>query len=71
MTNLELALNTLAEATTAELSKEHKPATIRENREVATRGGRIVGNTRKEIEANLGKSIISPINARTIQTLKK
>ena len=32
MTNLELALNTLAEATTAELSKEHKPATIRENR---------------------------------------
>jgi hypothetical protein len=70
MTNLELALNTLAEATTAELSKEHKPSTIQENRNVATQGGRIVGNTRKEIEANLGKRIISPVNAKAIKALK-
>jgi hypothetical protein len=70
MTNLELALNTLAEATTAELSKEHKPATIQENRHIATRGGRIVGNTRKEIEANLGKRVVSPINAKTIRALE-
>lgn len=71
MTNLELALNTLAEATTAEISKEHKPTTIEENRHIAARGGKIVGNTRKEIEADLGKSIITPINAKTIKELKE
>ena len=65
MTNLELALNTLAEATTTEISKQHKPKTLEENRRVAARGGSIVGNTRKEIEANIGKSIVSPLNARS------
>ncbi|MCK9414133.1 MAG: Bro-N domain-containing protein [Prolixibacteraceae bacterium] len=69
MTNLELALNTLAEATTTEISKEHKPKTLAENRRVAARGGSIVGNTRKEIEANLGKSIVTPLNAKKIETL--
>jgi len=65
MTNLELALNTLAEATTTEISKQHKPKTLEENRRVAARGGSIVGNTRKEIEANIGKSIVSPLNAKS------
>jgi len=69
MTNLELALNTLAEATTSEISKQHKPKTPEENRKVAARGGSIVGNTRKEIEANIGKSIVSPLNARKIKQL--
>jgi hypothetical protein len=64
MTNLELALNTLAEATTTEISKQHKPKTLEDNRRVAARGGSIVGNTRKEIEANIGKSIVSPLNAK-------
>jgi len=69
MTNLELALNTLAEATTTEISKEHKPKTLAENRLIAVRGGSIVGNTRKEIEANIGKSIVTPLNAKKINTL--
>jgi hypothetical protein len=69
MTNLELALNTLAEATTTEISKEHKPKTLAENRKVAARGGSIVGNTRKEIEANIGKSIVTPLNAKKIDAL--
>ena len=69
MTNLELALNTLAEATTTEISKEHKPKTLAENRKVAARGGSIVGNTRKEIEANIGKSIVTPLNAKPIEAL--
>jgi hypothetical protein len=69
MTNLELALNTLAEATTTEISKKHKPKTPEENRKVAARGGSIVGNTRKEIEADIGKSIVSPLNARKIKQL--
>jgi hypothetical protein len=34
------------------------------------RGGKIVGNTRKEIEADLEKKIVSPINAKSIQALK-
>jgi hypothetical protein len=66
MTNLELALNTLAEATTTEISKEHKPETLEQNRQVASRGGKIVGNTRREIEADLGKSIVSPLNAESV-----
>ncbi len=65
MTNLELALNTLAEATTTEISKQHEPKTLEENRRIAARGGSIVGNTRKEIEANIGKSIVSPLNAKS------
>jgi len=69
MTNLELALNTLAEATTAEISKEHKPKTLDENRQVAARGGAIIGNTRKEIEVHIGKSIVSPLNAKNIEAL--
>ncbi|MBV5313062.1 MAG: hypothetical protein JZU47_07180 [Prolixibacteraceae bacterium] len=69
MTNLELALNTLAEATTTEISKQHQPKTPDENRKVAARGGSIVGNTRKEIEANIGKSIVSPLNAKKIRQL--
>jgi hypothetical protein len=69
MTNLELALNTLAEATTTEISKQHQPKNLEENRKVAARGGSIVGNTRKEIEANIGKSIVSPLNARKIKQL--
>jgi hypothetical protein len=69
MTNLELALNTLAEVTTTEISKQHKPKTLTENRRVAARGGSIVGNTRKEIEANIGKSIVTPLNAKTLDSL--
>ncbi len=66
MTNLELALNTLAEATTTEISKQKQPKTLEENRKIAARGGSIVGNTRKEIEANIGKSIVSSQNAKEL-----
>jgi hypothetical protein len=69
MTNLELVLNTLAEATTTEISKKHKPKTLTDNRRVAARGGSIVGKTRKEIEANIGKSIVTPLNAKTLDSL--
>ena len=70
MTNLELALNTLAEATTTEISKNRQPKNKFENRQVASQGGKIVGNTRREIEENIGKSIVSPINAKEIKSLK-
>lgn len=64
MTNLELVLNMLAEATTTEISKERKPRTAAANRAVAAQGGRVAGNTRREIEAQTGKRIVSPLTAK-------
>ena len=64
MTNLELVLNMLAEATTTEISKERNPRTTAANRAVAAQGGRIAGNTRREIEAQTGKRIVSPLTAK-------
>lgn len=64
MTNLELVLNMLAEATTTEISQEKKPETFQDNKNIAQLGGQIAGNTRKEIEAQTGKNIISPLNAK-------
>jgi hypothetical protein len=55
MTNLELVLNMLAEATTTEISKEKKPATFEHNKKIARQGGTIAGNTRREIEAETEK----------------
>lgn len=63
MTTLELVLNMLAEATTTELSKEHQPETFEENKEIARRGGKIAGETRKSIEADTGKPVITSQNA--------
>ena len=69
MTNLELVLNMLAEATTTEISKEKKPKTFSESQTIAGQGGTIAGNTRKEIEAQTGKKVVSPANAKKL--LKK
>jgi hypothetical protein len=66
MTNLELVLNMLAEATTTEISKEKKPKTFIENKIIAKQGGTIAGNTRKEIEITTGKKIVSSLNAKSI-----
>ncbi|MEA3495577.1 MAG: Bro-N domain-containing protein [Bacteroidota bacterium] len=67
MTNLELVLNMLAEATTTEISKEKKPKTLLENRKIAKQGGTIAGNTRKEIEEKTGKNVIAPLNAKKLE----
>lgn len=71
MTNLELVLNMLAEATTSEISKEKKPATFNENKTIAEQGGTIAGNTRKAIEAKTGKQIVSSINAKQLKEVKE
>lgn len=70
MTNLELVLNMLAEATTSEISKEKKPKNFKENQKIAKQGGTIAGNTRKEIEDKTGKKVVSSVNAKQI-TKKK
>jgi len=67
MTNLELVLNMLAEASTTEISKEKKPKTFTENRKIAKQGGTIAGNTRKEIEQKIGKKVVSKLNAKQLE----
>jgi hypothetical protein len=66
MSNLELVLNMLAEATTTEISKEKKPDTFQQNIIIANQGGTIAGNTRKEIEEKTGKKIVSPTSAKKL-----
>ena len=66
MTNLELVLNMLAEATTTEISKEKNPKNLEENKIIAKQGGTIAGNTRKEIEEKTGKKVVSNLNAKKL-----
>jgi BRO family protein len=66
MTNLELVLNMLAEATTTEISKEKRPSSLDDNKVIAKQGGTIAGNARKEIEVKTGKKIVSKLNAKNI-----
>lgn len=70
MTNLELVLNMLAEATTTEISKKKKPSTLDQSKVIAKQGGTIAGNTRKEIEAKTGDKIVSKLNAKKIAESK-
>ena len=66
MTNLELVLNMLAEATTSEISKKKKPTTLDESKIIAKQGGAVAGNARKEIEVRTGDKVVSKLNARQI-----
>ena len=71
MSNLELVLNMLAEATTTEISKEKKPKTFTENKKIANQGGTIAGNTRKEIEEKTGKKVVNTLKASDYLENKK
>jgi len=62
MTNLELVLNMLAEASTTAISKKELPETFPQNRQVAKAGGRIAGGARKNLEKRLGRSVITSSN---------
>ena len=65
MTNTELALNMLAEAATTELSKEKVPHHFDEHKQIARQGGKAAEAARKQLESDLGHSVISPLNAKT------
>ena len=69
MTDLELVLNMLAEVTTTTFSKQEQPQTFEENKKVAIRGGKVAGNARKDIEKQIGHSVISPVNANEKELL--
>ena len=63
MTNLEIALNTLAEASAAELSKQSNPKGYTQQTKVAKDGGSVAKAARTQLESKLGRSIISPAMA--------
>ena len=64
MTNVELALNILAEASTTEISKEKDPSGFEESKVVAKEGGEVAKIAREQLEAKIGKSDISHRNAK-------
>ena len=63
MSNTELVLNMLAEATTTEISRVEQPEGLNQNRDVAKRGGTVAGNARKQIEEQTGKPVVTSMNA--------
>ena len=63
MSDLELVLTMLAEATTTEFSKQRKPATFQENLATARAGGQVAGRTREDIEAQSDTPVITSQNA--------
>ena len=69
MSDLELVLTMLAEATTTEISKTEMPATFQENQEIAQKGGSIAGNARKQIEDATGKPVVTSKNAEAYRRL--
>jgi hypothetical protein len=63
MTNLEIALNLLAEASTTELSKQRNPKGYKQQTKVAKEGGSVAKAARNQLESKLGRSVISEAKA--------
>jgi hypothetical protein len=70
MTNLELVLNMLAEASTTEISKDKKPETFNENKTVARKGGEVAKAARLQLEKTTGKKVVISQNAKSLQQAK-
>ncbi len=70
MTNLELVLNMLAEASTSEISKEQNPKGLNANKKVAKEGGNVAKQARITLEKQTRKSVVSPKNAADLQKQK-
>ena len=71
MTNIELALNTLAEAATTEISKQQQPRGLNQSKRIAKSGGSVAKAARKQLESQLGHSVISPVNAKQVLAGKR
>lgn len=69
MTDIELALNMLAEVTTTAISKQEIPQSFDESRQIARDGGKVAKDARRSVEKRLGKSVISPLNAKNVDLL--
>ena len=70
MTNLELTLNALAEATATEISKSKNPKTRTEHTSVAKRGAEIAKDAKEKIERQTGRPVVSPLNAKSLNRLE-
>ena len=68
MTNLELALNMLAEASTAEIHRTTNPEGFQASKQVAKQGGGVAKVARQQLEKELGHSVVSSLNARDTLT---
>ena len=66
MTNTELILNMLAEASTKDISEAVQPKDFEESKKVAKQGGNVAKVARKELEAKTGKSVVTPLNAKKL-----
>ena len=64
MTNVELLLNSLAEASATEISKKENPKGYGQNADVARRGGHVAKAARNQLEAQLGHSVVTSLNAK-------
>jgi len=71
MTNTELILNMLAEASTKDISEAVNPKNFTDSKKVAKQGGNVAKVARKELESRTGKKVISPLNAKTFLENKK
>lgn len=69
MTTTEIILNMLAETATKNISQTEKPESFEDNKSAARRGGRIAGNARRELEAEIGHSVISDKSAPEINSV--
>ena len=69
MTDLELVLTMLSEATTTEISKRQKPESFEESRRIAQRGGAVAGRARADIEEETGAPVITSQNAAQLNTV--
>jgi len=69
MSNVELALNTLAEASTTELSKQRSPKGVKQSAEVAKQGGNVAKVARRQLESQLGRSVISSMSAKDLKRI--
>lgn len=65
MTNIELILNMLAEASTKDISAATNPETFEDSKKVAKQGGNVAKVAMKELEAKTGKKVVSAINAKS------
>ena len=64
MTNVELLLNSLAEASATEISKKENPKGYGQNADVAKRGGHVAKAARNQLESQLGRSVVTSLNAK-------
>jgi hypothetical protein len=71
MTNIELVLNMLAEASTTEISKKKQPRNLSENRKVAQQGGSVAAAARKQLELESGAPVVTSLNAKNLHALQE